>query len=113
MRQGLVVAILVGAILGVLGARVLFVNSALSLVPWSVAGLALGAVYAGDRWRTRVVGAAYGFALAYAFMVASYDGTSAVASKLLPFLPFGAFGAICGTLLAVVGSSVGTRVRGR
>lgn len=107
------VAILVGACLGVLDARVLFVNSALSLVPWSLAGLALGAVYAGDRWRIRAVGAAYGFALAYVFMLASYDGPSTVASKLLPFIPFGVFGAICGALLALLGSSIGARVRGR
>ncbi len=113
MRQGLVAAILVGALLGVLGARVLFVDSALSLVPWSVAGLVLGAVFADSRRQTRGVGAAYGFALAYSFMIASYDGASAVAGKLLPFLPFGVFGAICGTLLAIVGASIGARVRGR
>ncbi len=107
------VAILVGAGLGVLNARVLFVGSALSLVPWSLAGLALGAVYAGDRWRTRVVGAAYGFAPSYSFTLPSSDGPSVLAGKLLPFVPFGVFGAICGMLLALIGAAIGARVRGR
>lgn len=40
----LLVAILAGALLGVLGARYLFVGSWLSLIPWGIAELALGAV---------------------------------------------------------------------
>lgn len=88
----------------------LFVGSWLSLVPWSLAGLALGALYADTRRRTRIVGAAYGFALSYAFMLASYDGTASVATRLIPFLAFGIFGAVCGMLLTLVGAAVGSRV---
>jgi hypothetical protein len=54
-------------------------------------------------------GAAYGFALAYVFMVAGYDGDAALHTRLLPFLVFGAFGAVCGIVLAVVGSALGRR----
>ena len=35
-------AIVIGALLGVVGSRILFVGSALSLAPWAVVGLALG-----------------------------------------------------------------------
>jgi len=41
MRK-IVVSILVGALLGVIGARYLFVGSWLSLIPWGIAGLLIG-----------------------------------------------------------------------
>jgi hypothetical protein len=115
MRQAfapvVLAGLLLGALLGVLGARVVFVDSGLSLLPWALGGLAVGAAAAGDRWRTRAAGAAYGFALAYLFMLASYDGPDATATRLVPFLVFGVFGAVCGMLLALLGSAARVRLQ--
>jgi hypothetical protein len=36
-------------------------------------------------------------------MLASYDGAEPLRTRLLPFLVFGIVGALCGTVLAVVG----------
>ena len=38
----IVVSIIIGALLGVIGARYLFVGSWLSLIPWGIAGLLIG-----------------------------------------------------------------------
>ena len=94
-----------GLVLGVVGARFLLVGSWLNLVPWSVAGAGLGA------WPRRVreatlVGAAYGFGLAFAFMIAGYTGTASLVSRLAPFLIIGAIGAMCGAALAALSASI-------
>lgn len=91
-----------GALLGFLCARVVLVNSGLALVPWALIGLAVGGLSAGRR-DAAVAGAAYGFALAYVFMLASYDGSAALASRLAPFVVFGVFGAACGVGLGLLG----------
>ncbi len=43
------VSIIVGTLLGIIGARYVFVGSWLSLVPWGIVGLAIG--YWGNRAR--------------------------------------------------------------
>ena len=94
-----------GALLGLVGAQVLFVDSGLSLVPWTVAGLLLGLM-----GRTRVeaaqVGAAYGFCLAFVFMLAGYSGDASLLSRVPFFVLLGLFGAVCGLILAVLGRAV-------
>jgi hypothetical protein len=99
-----VVAVVLGTALGVIGARFVFIGSALSLIPWALAGLALGA------WCTRVqalsVGAAYGFALAFVFMVAGYSGSAPLLGRLPAFALLGLVGAVCGLVLAWLGASV-------
>ena len=104
----LVVAVALGALLGLLAARVVLVGSALSLIPWAVAGLAIGAISAG-RPRAAAGGALYGFALAYVFMLAGYDGSAPLHTRLVPFVVFGAVGAMCGAVLAVIGRLVSPR----
>jgi len=101
-------AVAAGALLGLACGRWILVGSGLSLVPWALAGLAVGAL-AGSRGRAAAGGAAYGFALAYVFMVAGYDGDAALHTRLVPFLVFGAFGAVCGVVLAVVAFAVRRR----
>ena len=103
-----VVAVLVGVLLGVVGARYLFVGSALSLVPWAVAALALG------TWCTPRqalgVGALYGFALAFSFMVAGYTGSSSIIGRLPAFALLGLVGAVSGLVLAWSAAWVKTRL---
>src|SRR3954470_17096570 len=89
-RLGLLLAAgAVGAILGFVCARLVLVGSGLSLVPWGIAGIAVGSL-SDTRRRAAVLGAVYGFALAYVFMVAGYDGSAALLTRLAPFLVFGA-----------------------
>jgi hypothetical protein len=102
----LLLSVLVGAALGFLCGTVLLVGSGLSLVPWSVAGIVVGALSTSRAEAVRN-GAAYGFALAYVFMIAGYDGSAALHTRLAPFLVLGAVGAACGAALAVIGAAVG------
>ena len=93
---------LVGAALGVIGARYVLVGSGWSLLPWGLAALLVG-VLAGSRRVAALDGAVFGFALAFVFMVAGYDGTASLASRLPFFAVRGLVGAGCAAALAVVG----------
>ena len=98
----LIASLVVGVVLGVLGGRFLFVGSWLSLIPWTIAGLLLG-YWAGRRhWAS--VGAAYGFALFYAFMVAGYTGAASLVSRLPFFALVGLVGALYGSVVAWLGA---------
>ena len=78
------VAAVVGVALGVLGARVIFVGSWLTLIPWGAAALALGARV--RRARSAIVlGALYGYLLSMAFIVAGYTGSASIMSRLPAF----------------------------
>ncbi len=94
-------AALAGAALGLLGATVLFVGSALSLVLWTGGGLAVG--YHNRTPRPAIAGAAYGFALALTFLVAGYDGAATVIPRTLFFLALSIVGACCGAGLGLLG----------
>jgi hypothetical protein len=98
----LVLALAVGALLGYLGARVVLVGSGLSLIPWALAGLALGACCASRRLAA-AAGGLFGFALAFTFMATGYDGSAPLHTRLIPFAVLGVVGAICGTALALLG----------
>lgn len=100
----LALAILVGAILGVIGARYLFVGSWLSLVPWSIAGLALGYRARPGGWVR--AGGAYGFALLLAFMIAGYTGAAPLLTRLPFFAIIAVVGAVYGLVLAWAGSAL-------
>jgi hypothetical protein len=96
-----VVSVIAGSLLGILGARYLFVGSALSLIPWAIAGLAIGAW--SNKRESMINGAIYGFALSFAFMVAGYAGTASLLSRLPFFALLGLFGALCGFILGILG----------
>jgi hypothetical protein len=98
----LFVAAVVGGFLGLVCARWVFVGSGVSLVPWAAAGLLLGA-FSDGRGRAAAAGATYGFVLAYVFMLAGYDGSAALHTRLMPFVVFGVVGAVCGAALSVAG----------
>ena len=95
-------AVGLGALLGLLSARVVFVGSALSLLPWGLVGLALGACCRTVA-RACLTGAVYGFTLAYVFMVSGYDGAAPLHTRLVPFLVLGLVGAVCGIGSTLVG----------
>jgi hypothetical protein len=94
-----IVSAFVGAVLGIIGARYLFVGSALSLIPWGAAGLLIG------LWTNRPLqalgdGGLYGFVLSFVFMASGYSGSAALITRLPFFAILGLVGAICGAGLA-------------
>jgi hypothetical protein len=96
----LLTAILVGGLLGLLGARYVFVGSWLSLIPWSIAGLAIG--YWSDDAKWAIAGSLYGFALLFVFMIAGYAGAASTLSRLPFFAIIGLAGALYGVILGLV-----------
>ncbi len=96
-------AVIIGSALGVIGAKVLFVGSGLSLLVWGAAGLAIGWMLAVSAREAAGLGASYGFALAFVFMLAGYNGADPVAGKFGFFAVLGIVGAICGLAAALVG----------
>ena len=105
-RQLIAVALILGVALGELSARVLFVGSWASLIIWGVAGVLVG--YRTTDMRTaRAVGSVYGFVLVAAFILFGYGGAMTVhgwtGAGILALI-FGAIGALCGMLSAVVGN---------
>ncbi len=104
-----IVAVIVGAVLGFLGSRVVFVGSALSLIPWTVVGLVLG-LWCGVR-QSLWVGAAFGFSLAFFFMATGYTGSAPLLTRVPFFALIGLAGAVCGTAVVLLGSLVAARLR--
>ncbi len=99
-----------GAALGLLGARYVFVGSGLSLIPWGLVAVVVG-VLASTRGAAVAGAAAYGFTLAFTFMVDGYDGTATLVSRLPFFVILDLVGAGCAALLALMGSFVATAIR--
>ncbi|HEX7619590.1 MAG TPA: hypothetical protein VF359_00145 [Anaerolineales bacterium] len=103
-----IASIVVGALLGIIGARYLFVGSWLTLIPWTIAGLAIG--YWGQRRESIINGGIYGFTLAFVFMIAGYSGSASLISRLPFFALLGVVGGICGLILGFLGFAVKDRV---
>jgi hypothetical protein len=99
------VAALVGIILGITGSRFLFIGSALSLIPWGIAGVLIGLWC--PTYRGAIAnGALYGFLLAFTFMLAGYTGSAPVFTRLPFFALLGIVGAVCGIGLGLIGSLI-------
>ena len=93
---------IVGALLGVIGSRYLIVGSALSLIPWGIAGFLIG--YWSDTRRQSILnGGLYGFVLSFVFMLSGYSGSEPVISRFPFFALLGLFGAVCGLILGWIG----------
>jgi hypothetical protein len=103
MGKKLLFAVLVGIVFGIISSRYLFVSSALSLVPWGIAGVLFG-LWCPAYKEAIFSGIAYGFPLAFTFMAAGYQGLDPILGKLPFFALLGLVGAACGTGLAVIGS---------
>jgi hypothetical protein len=104
-----IVSIIVGALLGVIGARYLFVGSWLSLIPWGMAGLLIGFWSQKREWV--VNGLCYGFAVCFVFMLAGYSGSASLISRLPFFAVLGLFGGLCGLVLGWVGFEIKRRLK--
>ena len=104
-----VVSIIVGALLGVIGARYLFVGSWFSLIPWGMAGLLIGFWSQKREWV--VNGLCYGFAVCFVFMLAGYSGSASLISRLPFFAVLGLFGGLCGLVLGWVGFEIKRRLK--
>ena len=98
----LLVVIVVGALLGVLGARYLFVGSWVSLILWGLVGLALG-LWCRSRREALINGAVYGFVISFVFMLAGYAGEASIISRIPFFAILGLVGAVCGLVLGFLG----------
>jgi uncharacterized membrane protein YeaQ/YmgE (transglycosylase-associated protein family) len=101
-----------GVLLGWLGAKVVFVGSFLSLVPWGLASIAIG-VAVSRRRRATAVAAIFGFALAASFMAIGYAGADPIASKIGFFCVLGIVGAFCAACLALAANIVAHRASSR
>ncbi len=100
--QRIVAPVLIGVLLGVIGARLVFVGSGLSLVPWSIAGVAFG-LFARSRPEAMKLGGVYGFALSFVFMLAGYSGDASVLTRLPFFALLGFLGCAAGAVLSLLG----------
>lgn len=105
----LIVSIIVGAVLGVLGAKYLFVGSWLSLVLWGIVGLALG-FWSGKR-KALLNGVVFGFVVSFVFIASGYSGTAPFVSRIPFFALLGLVGAVCGLVLGWLGSLIRNRVK--
>ena len=97
-----IIAIIVGALLGIIGARYLFVGSALSLILWAIAGVLIG-LWSDTRRQSILNGGLYGFVLSFDFMLSGYTGSEPVISRFPFFALLGLFGAVCGLILGWIG----------
>lgn len=104
-------AIVVGLVLGIVGARYVFVGSWINLIPWSIAGLVIG--YWGSKIESIVNGLTYGFVLSFVFMLAGYSGKSPLVGRVPFFAVLGVFGGVCGLILGLIGFSVKTKLTAR
>src|SRR5207244_4812788 len=73
-----------------------------TLVPWGLAAVALG--YRANRARATIAGALYGFVLCFVFTLAGYGGAAPAITRLPFFTALALVGAVCGGLLALLGS---------
>jgi len=95
-----ITALVLGVLLGMAASHALFLGW-WTLVPWGIGGLALGFAF---RRSATLVGAIYGFVLCFTFMLAGYNGTASLISRVPFFAIIGCVGAICGAVLAFTGA---------
>jgi hypothetical protein len=102
MTKKLLAAALVGIALGIIASRFLLVGSFLSLIPWGIAGLLIG-LWCSSYREAILIGACYGFLLAFSFMLAGYQGSAPTLTRLPFFAALGLVGALCGLGLGLIG----------
>ena len=107
MKKVLIIS-LIAILLGVIGAKYIFVGSFMSLLPWGLIGLATG-IYAKNSKEAITNGALYGFLLSFVFMLTGYAGTAPILSRFPFFAILGLFGAVCGVILGSVGYLIGRK----
>lgn len=102
-------SVMLGLVWAYISSSIWSVGSAWSLVPWALTGLLIGWLSL-DRKKGAAYGALYGFILSYGFMAIGYrgptDAKSLLSSHLVFFTLLGLFGALCGSILGVMGASI-------
>jgi Family of unknown function (DUF6518) len=93
-------AVIVGIVVGAAGPKYAFLGW-YSLIPWGLVAIVLGTW--GNRREALKNGAAYGFSLSFAFLVAGYNGTRSLLSRFPFFVILALFGAVCGLALGALG----------
>jgi hypothetical protein len=96
----IILAAILGVILGVTGPYYVFLGS-YSVVPWGLVALAIG--FWCSKRQSLYAGALYGFCLCFFFMIAGYNGTASLVSRLPFFILIGLFGAVCGIAVSITG----------
>ena len=96
----IIIAAILGAILGATGSNYIFLGW-YSVVPWGLVALAIG--FWCSKRQSLYAGAVYGFCLCFAFMIAGYNGAASLLSRLPFFVLIGLFGAVCGIAVSVTG----------
>jgi hypothetical protein len=91
-----------GGCIGFLGGPVFI------LLPWAVIGLIIGG-FNETKKSALINGAAYGFTIAYVFMLSGYRGSASITTVLLPFVLLGLIGGICGLILTIIGYLIANR----
>ncbi|SRR5258708_39135816 len=99
----LILSIIIGIVLGVIGARFLFVGSSMSLIPWGLIGVILG-WWSKNAQEALINGIFYGFFLAFSFMAAVYQGNVPIVTRIPFFATLGLVGAVCGLILSLLGN---------
>ena len=94
-------AAILGVVLGY-GATLLPSLQWVTLVPWALGAMAVGAISLGRR-DALIAGAIYGFLVGFTFMVAGYTGTDPIAGKLPFFAVIGVVSAAVASTAAFVG----------
>lgn len=94
-----------GVLLGFLGAHAT-VLGLWTLLPWAVGAAGVGCL---ARRRPGAAGAAYGFALAFVFMLGVYTGKASALSRVPFFALLGVIGALCGAGLALAAHWIARR----
>ena len=107
-----VIAAIVGVLLGWAGARPLSGVAVGNLLIWGFATVALGLVEGSARAKAIRL-AVFGFALGLAFMCFGYSGQNALATRLVPFAVIGVFCALCAVGVGALTHVVRSRVRSR
>jgi len=110
MIKKVLAAVVISVVFGVLSSRYLLVGSALSLIPWGIAGVLLGLWCTQYRQATGL-GALYGFLIAFTFMAAGYQGAAPILSRVPFFAILGLVGAVCGVGLGVIGAFLRRKLR--
>lgn len=75
-------------------------------------GLVLG-FYSRNKKESLVVGAAYGFVISFAFLIADYHGAVAVVYRFVPFALLSLIGLAGGILLGFIGFVIKTLFKKR
>jgi hypothetical protein len=91
--------VIAAAVLGILAAHALFLGW-WTLVPWGIAGVALGYKFSEKFVITGIV---YGFVLVLVFLIGQYTGDRPLIGRLPFFAALAIFGSFCGLILTTVG----------